>query len=99
MNILITGGAGFIGSAVVRRLLRDGAANVLVVDALTYAGNLESLKPVANAPGFTFVKADICDAASMRAAFCLSVVNVQRVRRLPLWSNHEAYHGSRPSRL
>jgi dTDP-glucose 4,6-dehydratase len=69
MNILITGGAGFIGSAVARRLVREGRANVLVVDKLTYAGNLDSLKPVANAPAFAFVQADICDASAMRAAF------------------------------
>jgi len=69
MNYLITGGAGFIGSAVVRRLVRGGGANILVVDKLTYAGNLDSLKPVANAPQFTFAKADICDAAAMRDAF------------------------------
>lgn len=68
MNYLITGGAGFIGSAVVRRLVREGA-NVLVVDKLTYAGNLDSLKPVANAPGYHFMQADIADVAAMRAAF------------------------------
>ncbi len=68
MNYLITGGAGFIGSAVARRLAREGA-NVVVVDKLTYAGNLDSLKPVANAPAFTFLRADICDAAAMREAF------------------------------
>lgn len=69
MNILITGGAGFIGSALARRLVRERAANVLVVDKLTYAGNLDSLKPVANAPGFTFMRADICDAATLSEAF------------------------------
>ena len=69
MNILITGGAGFIGSAVVRRLVRERAGNVLVVDKLTYAGNLDSLKPVANAPGFAFREADICDAAALARAF------------------------------
>ena len=69
MNILLTGGAGFIGSAVVRSLLAEGRTNVLVVDKLTYAGNLASLKAVANHPNFTFMQADICDAAAMRAAF------------------------------
>lgn len=68
MNYLITGGAGFIGSAVVRRLVRAGAS-VLVVDKLTYAGNLESLTPVATAPNFSFLQADICDSAAMQAAF------------------------------
>ena len=69
MNILITGGAGFIGSAVARRLVREGHANVLVVDKLTYAGNLDSLKGLENAPRFAFARADICDAQAMRAAF------------------------------
>ena len=69
LNILITGGAGFIGSAVARRLVRERAANVLVVDKLTYAGNLDSLKPVANAPGFAFLQGDICDPAAVREAF------------------------------
>ena len=69
MNILLTGGAGFIGSAVVRSLLAEGRTNVLVVDKLTYAGNLASLKAVASHPNFTFMQADICDAAAMRAAF------------------------------
>ena len=69
MNILLTGGAGFIGSAVARRLVRERLANVLVVDKLTYAGNLDSLKPVANASGFAFVQADICDAAALRETF------------------------------
>lgn len=67
-NYLITGGAGFIGSAVARRLVRSGA-NVLVVDKLTYAGNVESLKPVANAPGFAFRQSDIRDATAVREAF------------------------------
>ncbi len=48
-------------------------ANVLVVDKLTYAGNLDSLKPVANAAGFAFVQADICDAAALHEAFARSV--------------------------
>ncbi|MDZ4739757.1 MAG: dTDP-glucose 4,6-dehydratase [Alphaproteobacteria bacterium] len=69
MNILLTGGAGFIGSAVVRRLIDAGTANVLVVDKLTYAGNLASLAPVARHPNFTFMQADICDGDAMRAAF------------------------------
>lgn len=68
MNVLVTGGAGFIGSAVVRSLVRADA-NVLVVDKLTYAGNLDSLTPVANAPNFAFLQADICDGAALQAAF------------------------------
>jgi len=64
--VLVTGGAGFIGSALVRRLASTGAA-VVVVDKLTYAGNLDSLQPVADLPGFTFERADICDSAAMSA--------------------------------
>lgn len=66
---LVTGGAGFIGSAVVRRLIDETDSDVLVVDKLTYAGNLDSLAPVAMSPRYRFLKADICDAAAMRAAF------------------------------
>jgi dTDP-glucose 4,6-dehydratase len=66
---LVTGGAGFIGSAVVRHLIRETEHNVLVVDKLTYAGNLESLAPVANNPRYAFVRADIVDAESMQDVF------------------------------
>ncbi len=69
MRILITGGAGFIGSAVARLLVGDSEHEVLVVDKLTYAGNLESLAPVQDNKRFTFLKADICDRSAMRAAF------------------------------
>jgi len=69
MNILITGGAGFIGSAVARKLVRDHSTNVLVVDKLTYAGNLDSLKAIANAPNFAFMQADICDPVALAEAF------------------------------
>jgi dTDP-glucose 4,6-dehydratase len=65
-RILITGGAGFIGSAVVRHSVSDCGYTVLVVDKLTYAGDLESLAPVAHRPGYSFVRADIVDAAKMR---------------------------------
>lgn len=56
MKILVTGGAGFIGSAVVRLLVTDQDNEVLVVDALTYAGNLDSLKTIENSPGFSLLK-------------------------------------------
>jgi len=68
-TILLTGGAGFIGSAVVRQLVSRNIAKVSVVDKLTYAGNLASLKPVAASPLFQFVHADICDSGAMRDAF------------------------------
>ncbi|MBS0847960.1 dTDP-glucose 4,6-dehydratase [Citrobacter sp. JGM124] len=61
MKIIVTGGAGFIGSAVVRYLINDTPDEVLVVDKLTYAGNLESLLPVAENKRYSFQQADICD--------------------------------------
>jgi dTDP-glucose 4,6-dehydratase len=69
MRILVTGGAGFIGSAVARLLVRESEHDVLVVDKLTYAGNLESLKPIEGSNRFAFLKADIADRVAMRDAF------------------------------
>lgn len=66
---LVTGGAGFIGSAVVRHLIRQTPHQVLVVDKLTYAGNRDNLAPVSNDPRLTFLQADIGDAEAMRKAF------------------------------
>ena len=68
-RFLITGGAGFIGSAVVRHLIRETDHRVCVVDKLTYAGNLASLAPVANNPRYSFVRADIADADKMKNVF------------------------------
>ena len=69
MRILVTGGAGFIGSALVRHLVRDVGAEVLNVDKLTYAGNLASLKVIENAPNYRFLQADICSGQAMAEAF------------------------------
>ena len=66
---LVTGGAGFIGSAVVRRLITTTDHHVLVVDKLTYAGNLESLAPVAADPRLRFERADIVDTVRVRQLF------------------------------
>ncbi len=68
-RILVTGGAGFIGSAVVRHIIRETPHQVLVVDKLTYAGNLDSLAPVSNDPRYAFAQADITDAPKMRELF------------------------------
>ncbi len=69
MKMLVTGGAGFIGSAFVRRALSEGLASYLVViDKLTYAGNLENLEPVAHHPNYQFVHCDICDELSVQRA-------------------------------
>ncbi len=68
MKVLVTGGAGFIGSAVVRLLVgRD--ANVTVVDKLTYAANLDSLSPVASKPNYRLVKEDICNFGAVENVF------------------------------
>ncbi|HJQ21037.1 MAG TPA: dTDP-glucose 4,6-dehydratase [Gemmatimonadaceae bacterium] len=68
-TLLVTGGAGFIGSALVRALVRDTAYSVVNVDKLTYAGNPESLAEVENDPRYAFEHADICDAARMQDIF------------------------------
>ncbi|MDX2223554.1 MAG: dTDP-glucose 4,6-dehydratase [Rhodospirillaceae bacterium] len=69
MKVLVTGGAGFIGSAVVRYLAGELGHEVVNVDALTYAGNLDSVAPVTNRPGYTFIHGNICDAGLMAATF------------------------------
>lgn len=70
-NILITGGAGFIGSHVVRLFANKYPDYRIVnLDKLTYAGNLANLRDIENAPNYTFVKADICDYDTIREVFC-----------------------------
>ena len=68
-RIIVTGGAGFIGSAVIRKLIATRSWEVLNLDKLTYAGNLESLATVENNPRYKFVKADICDRDHIRKIF------------------------------
>ncbi|HHW1239787.1 TPA: dTDP-glucose 4,6-dehydratase [Escherichia coli] len=69
MKILVTGGAGFIGSAVVRHIIENTRDEVRVVDCLTYAGNLESLAPVAGSERYSFSQTDITDAAAVAVQF------------------------------
>ncbi|MFH7349408.1 dTDP-glucose 4,6-dehydratase [Acinetobacter variabilis] len=69
MNILVTGGAGFIGSAVIRHLINETEHHVLNVDKLTYAGNLESLISVSDHPRYQFTQTDICDHVFLTRLF------------------------------
>ena len=69
MNVLITGGAGFIGSAVVRYILGHTGFNVINIDKLTYAGNLESLPGVSSNSRYSFEQTDICDEAAIAKVF------------------------------
>jgi dTDP-glucose 4,6-dehydratase len=68
-TILVTGGAGFIGSAVVRQIIAHSAHRVVNVDSLTYAGNLDSLRQVENDPRYTFEHVDIRDRDAVRRLF------------------------------
>ncbi len=69
MKILVTGGAGFIGSAVVRHIIKNTNNDVLNVDKLTYAGNLQSLVPVENNERYQFSQTDICDRKALDVLF------------------------------
>ena len=69
MKLLITGGAGFIGSALVRHVIQNTSDSVVNVDKLTYAGNLESLAPVAGDARYAFEQVDICDRAGLDRVF------------------------------
>lgn len=69
MKILVTGGAGFIGSALIRFILANTTDEIVNVDALTYAGNLDSLPNAKNSPRYSFEQKDICDYLSLESAF------------------------------
>lgn len=69
LTILVTGGAGFIGSALVRFLINNTGHSVVNLDKLTYAGNLESLSTVSNSPRYAFEQVDICDALAVKQVF------------------------------
>ena len=68
-KLLITGGAGFIGSAVIRHIINNTDHSVVNVDKLTYAGNLESLISIENDPRYAFEQVDICDANGIKRVF------------------------------
>ena len=68
-KVIVTGGAGFIGSALIRHLVGNRLAEVVNLDKLTYAGNLESLHAVADSPLYHFEQADICDPAAVKRIF------------------------------
>ena len=67
MKLLVTGGAGFIGAALIRLLIKEHDTTIINVDKLTYAGNLESLNEVTDNPRYHFIQADICDAEKVAA--------------------------------
>lgn len=69
MRFLITGGAGFIGSAVIRHIIQNTEHEVLNVDKLTYAGNLESLSSISNHSRYQFSQTDICDRITLDQLF------------------------------
>lgn len=68
-RVIVTGGAGFIGSALVRHLIGELGIETLVIDKLTYAGDLAALAPVSSSPLYHFIQADICDSDAVNAAF------------------------------
>jgi dTDP-glucose 4,6-dehydratase len=68
-KIIVTGGAGFIGSAVIRHLIKQSDHTVINLDRLTYAGNLESLKEVDRSPRYHFEQVDICDPSGLERVF------------------------------
>jgi dTDP-glucose 4,6-dehydratase len=68
-TVFVTGGAGFIGSAVIRHLLDDSDASIVNIDKLTYASNLESIPKAANNPRYALAKVDICNGPALRALF------------------------------
>ena len=69
LKLIVTGGAGFIGSAVIRHLINETDITVMNLDKLTYAGNLESLTPVSDNPRYHFAQVDICDKSALEKVF------------------------------
>jgi dTDP-glucose 4,6-dehydratase len=75
-KVLVTGGAGFIGSALIRFLINETSHSVVNLDKLTYAGNLQSLRSIEESERYTFVQMDICDHDSLRALFAKEQPNL-----------------------
>ncbi|RLA76533.1 MAG: dTDP-glucose 4,6-dehydratase [Epsilonproteobacteria bacterium] len=69
MKFLVTGGAGFIGSAVIRHLINESDHSIVNVDKLTYAGNLDSLESISHSDRYAFEQVDICDAKAIKAVY------------------------------
>ena len=93
MKVLVTGGAGFIGSAVIRMMVNDERFEVVNLDLLTYAGGLSSLLGVVDEPNYHFEKVDICDIASVKIV--LSKYKPEAVVHLAA-ETHEIYIYKKP---
>ena len=68
-TILVTGGAGFIGSALIRHIIKDTQYSVVNIDKLSYSGNLQSLKSIESSKDYIFEKVDICDENELNRVF------------------------------
>ncbi len=99
MRIVVTGGAGFIGSNFVRHVLAEHPADeIVVLDKLTYAGNLENLRDVADDPRYSFVKGDICDPEVVDRVAGRRRRDRQLRRRDPRRPLHQRSRGLHPHR-